>query len=111
MKRGEVWMIDFGQPSGPEQAGIRPGLVLQEDSLTPAISTVIVVPMTTNLARMQFATSVRVHAGEAGLSKDSVVLCHQVQARGKARFLTRLGALPASTLAEVEQHILDAIGL
>lgn len=28
MKRGEVWKVDFGPPSGPEQAGERPAIIM-----------------------------------------------------------------------------------
>ncbi len=111
MRRGEVWMVDFGPPSGPEQAGVRPGVVLQHDALTPAVSTVIVVPMTTNLARLKLPSVVRVPAGEGGLPKESAALCHQVQVRGKARLLSRLGELPAARLVQIEKCLLDAMGI
>ena len=52
MKQGEVWMVDFGIPSGPEQAGVRPAILMQDDALTPALTTIIVVPLTTNLKRL-----------------------------------------------------------
>ncbi|HEY3242592.1 MAG TPA: type II toxin-antitoxin system PemK/MazF family toxin [Phycisphaerae bacterium] len=111
MKRGEVWMVDFGTPSGPERARQRPAIVLQDDALTAALTTVIVLPLTTNLKRLALPTTVLVRAGEAGLPRDSVVLCHQVQVRGKARLLSRIGELAPDRLAEVQDRLLDTLGL
>ncbi|MDQ2686398.1 MAG: type II toxin-antitoxin system PemK/MazF family toxin, partial [Armatimonadota bacterium] len=92
MKQGEVWMTDFGEPSGPEQAGLRPAIVMQDDLLTPVLTTVIVVPLTTNLKRLTLPPTLLFHAGEGGLPQDSVALYYQIQVRGKVRLLSRLGA-------------------
>ncbi len=111
MKRGEVWLVDFGVPSGPEQAGRRPALLFQHDSLTPGLTTVLVIPLTTNLRRLQLPCTVKIPSGEAGPDRDSVVLCHQLQARGKLRLLERIGELPLDLLSEVEECVLDTVGL
>lgn len=97
MKRGEVWMVDFGPPMGPEQAGRRPAIILQDDAISPALTTVIVLPLTTNLKTADLPTTVRIPAGVGGLPKESVALCHQIQVRGKARLLAKLGVLPEAT--------------
>lgn len=111
MNRGAVWMVDFGPPLGPEQAGIRPAIIIQHGALTPLVATVIVIPLTTNLSRLALPSVVRIAAGEGGLPKESAALCHQVQVRGKARLLSKLGDLPAERLEQVEQVLLDVIGL
>jgi mRNA interferase MazF len=110
VKRGEVWTVDIGPPSGPEQAGQRPAILFQEDVFTPALTTVIVLPLTTNLKRLSLPTTVLIPAGEGGLQQDSVVLCHQVQVRGKARLLHRLGELSPERFAEVQDCLLTTLG-
>lgn len=104
-------MVDFGVPSGPEQAGVRPAIVLQEDALTEDLETSIVIPLTTKTKRLAIPTTIFSLAGEAGLPQDSVALCHQVQARGKARFLSRVGTLTPGRLLDVQNALLDALGL
>jgi mRNA interferase MazF len=111
MKRGEVWMVDFGPPSGPEQAGLRPAIIIQDDALTAAYVTVIVLPITTNLRRLSLPTTLLLNADEGGLPQDSVVLCHQIQVRGKARLVSQPGVLSPERLAEVEECLLNALGL
>ena len=111
MKRGDVWLVDFGIPTGPEQAGVRPAILLQADTLTPIVTTVIVLPITTNLKRLSIPSSVFIPAGEAGLEKDSVALCHQLQARGKVRLLTKLGELSESRFSEILDSLLRSMSL
>ena len=111
MKRGEIWIVDFGSPTGPEQAGERPAILIQDYDFLAALTTVVVIPLTTNLKRMGLPTTVLIDAGEGGLERDSVALCHQVQARGQARLKQRIGELSAEVLAQVESCLLDTLGL
>jgi mRNA interferase MazF len=111
MKQGEVWMTDFGNPSGPEQAGQRPAIILQDNPLNDALVTVIVVPITTNLKRLLMPATLRLHAGEGGLPQESVVLGYQIQVRGKVRLLHKMGELSPERFAEVQDAVLTALGL
>ncbi len=111
MKRGEIWMVDFGPATGPEQAGTRPAVILQDDSLGQVFTTTIVIPLTTNLRRLSLPTTLLLSVGEGGLPRDSVALCHQVQVRGKARLTQRLGKLSPERLADIEAESLKALGL
>lgn len=111
MKRGEVWMVDFGTPSGPEQAGIRPAIILQDDDLNRNLATSIVIPLTSKTKRLSIPTTVFIPAGQAGLTLDSVALCHQIQVRGSVRFLSLVGTLSPTRLSEVQTALLDALGL
>jgi mRNA-degrading endonuclease toxin of MazEF toxin-antitoxin module len=46
-QRGEVWLVDLGQPKGDhEQAGRRPAVILPTDDLS-SLSTVVGIPLTT----------------------------------------------------------------
>jgi len=69
-------MVDFGAPSGPEQAGVRPAIVLQDDELNQDLETSIVIPLTSKTKWLSIPTTVFLPAGEAGLTQDSVALCH-----------------------------------
>src|SRR5947207_80349 len=111
MKRGEVWIVDFGPPSGPEQAGIRPAVVLQDNSFVASLTTVIVIPLTTNLKQLRIPCTVLLNAGEGGLTKDSVALCHYMRSRSKARLREKLGVLPPEPLEEIETQILNLLGI
>jgi mRNA interferase MazF len=51
VSRGEVWLADLNPVRGSEQAGIRPVLIFQTDSINRFTTTVLTIPFTTNLRR------------------------------------------------------------
>lgn len=90
-RRGEVWLVDFGDPVGREQAGRRPALVVSADPLNegPA-GLVIVVPITT--ARRGLPSHVEIEPSDAGLDEVSYAKCEDVKSISTRRLVARLGA-------------------
>lgn len=90
-RRGEVWLVDFGEPVGREQAGRRPALILSADALNegPA-GLVIVVPITT--ARRGLSSHVEIEPGDSGLADASYAKCEDIKSISDRRLVTRLGA-------------------
>jgi mRNA interferase MazF len=81
MKRGEVYWADLAPRSGSEQRGRRPVVVISHDAFnqTPGWRSIIVVPLSTSVAQAgRGPSAVWLSQGAAGLSQDSVALCHQV---------------------------------
>ncbi|HWL60065.1 MAG TPA: type II toxin-antitoxin system PemK/MazF family toxin [Microbacteriaceae bacterium] len=79
INHGDVVWTDFGRPRGSEPAKIRPAIVLQENwLLATEISTVIVVPLTSNVAQESFPGNVLIPAETSGLDRDSVALVTRV---------------------------------
>ena len=110
-KRGEVWLVNLGQPKEDhEQAGHRPALVLQTDDLAP-LSTVVIVPLTTQLRRVGFANTVLISAREAGQDRDSIALCHQIRALDRRKLIHKIGELAPERLSEIEVAVLFVLGL
>ena len=110
-KRGEVWLVDLVQPKGDhEQAGRRPAVIFQIDDLSQ-LSTVVVIPLTTQIKRAGVANTVWVPANEAGQDKDSVALCHQIRALDRRKLVHKIGALEPERLSEVETSVLFVLGI
>ena len=99
--RGDVWLANLNPTQGSEQAGIRPVLVVQSNAINSYTTTIIVIPLTTNLRRAALPSSVRIRQGEAGLSSDSVILCHQLRVIDMTRLQRKLGAITQQTIAAV----------
>lgn len=72
VKRGEVWLADLNPIRGSEQAGIRPVVIFQNDTINAVSVTVLAIPFTTNLRRAALPSCVRVAVGDGGLTSDSV---------------------------------------
>ncbi|MDE3091007.1 MAG: type II toxin-antitoxin system PemK/MazF family toxin [Chloroflexota bacterium] len=103
--RGEIWLADLNPSRGSEQAGIRPVVVIQRASLDRFTTTVVVVPLTTNLRRLKVPGGVLIPAGEGGLDLDSVALCFQLSVIDRQRLIRALGQLTATRLAEINRAL------
>jgi len=110
MERGEVWLANLNPTQGSEQRGIRPVIIFQENTLSQITTTVITIPITSNLRRAALPTCLQISAGEGGLNQDSVALCHQIRVLDQTRLSKRLGKLEPSTITALETTLLFTLG-
>ena len=114
MKRGDVYWADLIPRSGSEQAGRRPVVVISHDAFnqTPGWRSIIVVPLSTSPRQAgRGPTAVPVRRGTAGLTRDSVALCHQVTTLDRAKLTEFIGELPGALMKEIEDGTMIAIGI
>jgi len=111
VSRGEIWLADLNPTRGSEQSGTRPVLIFQNNSINRFISTVLTIPLTTNLRRASLPTCVLVKQGEGGLIKDSVALCHQLRVIDKLRLQRRLGTISDDVMMTVESCVAFTTGM
>jgi mRNA interferase MazF len=109
--RGEIWLADLNPTQGSEQAGTRPVLIFQNDSINRFTSTFLTIPLTTNLRRASLPTCALLRQGEGGLDRDSVALCHQLRVLDRLRLKHRLGIVSAQTMATIESRVLFTTGI
>ncbi len=105
MKRGDLYLADLNPSRGTEQAGIRPVVIVQRDTLEHFTRTVVAIPFTTNIRRAQVPGTILIPAGEGGLDQDSVALCYQIVVLDKERLQHKLGTLSPSYLLLLEQAL------
>jgi mRNA interferase MazF len=97
-------MADLDPTRGHEQAGLRPVLILSDDTFNagPA-QLVIVLPLTSTLRSIP--SHVRLAPPEGGLTRPSAVLCEAIRSVAKERLLRRWGAVSPDRMAEVEDVV------
>lgn len=114
MKRGDVYFAELIPRSGSEQTGRRPVIIISHDGFnqTPNWRSIIVIPLSTsnNQARRGL-TAIVVAQGEAGLSQDSVALCHQVTTLDRSKLKQKLGELTEARLLQIENGLKAAMDL
>jgi len=111
VSRGEVWLANLNPTQGSEQAGTRPVLIFQNNSVNRFTSTFLAIPLTTNLRRANLPTCILIHKGEGGLAKDSVALCHQLRVLDKTRLVQRLGQVSDDVLVAIESCVAFTTGM
>jgi len=116
IRRGEIYFVSLDPLKGKEQAGKRPVLVVSSDTINaqPLVVTVVAGTDSKNISR-NYPTNIRVTASESGLPKDTVFLCFQVRSLDHARFrgpkASRVGALPPTRMAEIEEALRSVLVL
>ena len=111
VKRGEIWVADLNPTRGSEQAGSRPVLIFQNNLINKYTTTILAIPLTTNLRRASLPSCVRISKGEGGLASDSVALCHQLRVLDKARLTRKLGTVSSETIAAIESCLKFTMGM
>ena len=97
IKRGEIYMCDFGNNQGSLQNGLRPVIVMQEDNFNKNSPTVIVAPITTVIKKGYLPS--HVYLGKKyGLSRNSMVLLEQIRTVNKTELLQYIGVVTSSAV-------------
>ena len=111
ISRGELWWASLDPTKGSEQAGRRPVVVVQCNAINAFTTTVLAIPLTTNLRRAQLPSCVLIPQGAGGLAADSVALCHQLRVLDTQRLAERIGVLDSMRLLQIESALLFTLGI
>lgn len=111
IRRGEIYLIDLSNQVGSEQSGVRPAIVVQNETGNMFSPTTIVCPLTSKSKSMS-ATHVDLTTADAEIIRDSVVLCEQVRVIDKSRIKKRLGEVKnLRKIEDINQKILISFGI
>jgi mRNA interferase MazF len=80
-------------------------IIVQRDTLDRFTTTVVVIPLTSNLRRARIPGTVVIPAGEGGLTQESVALCYQIVVIDRQRLIRKLGTLSASYLLRLKEAL------
>ena len=101
---GEVWSVTFEPVRGHEQGGVRPGLVISNDSFNRTPHTFcILVPLTRTYRGNP--SHIPAQPPEGGLRDPSFVLCERVKSLRVGRLHRRLGAVDRATVERVQAMV------
>lgn len=112
IRRGEIWRVDFGNdPTDPEQAFLRPAVVVSDDRLhDPRLKMCIVVPGTSTIRRVSLHVVVEPDAGN-GLDALTAFQSEQVRAVSVERLRDRLGHAGAMATAQLDELLRTVLNL
>ena len=111
VKRGEIYYADLSPVVGSEQGGVRPVLIVQNDTGNRHSPTVIAAAIASQTGKARLPTHIELSARVYGLSKDSVVLLEQVRTIDKARLKEKMGNLDGSLMNRVDSALAVSFGL
>ncbi len=111
VKRGDIYYADLSPVVGSEQGGMRPVLIVQNDTGNRHSPTVIAAAITSQMGKAKLPTHIELSAQSYGLSRDSVILLEQIRTIDKSRLRERMGKLDNDTMTKVDNAIAVSFGL
>ena len=111
VKRGDIFYAVLSPVVGSEQGGMRPVLIVQNDTGNKHSPTVIAAAITSQTGKARLPTHIELNAQSVGLSRDSVILLEQVRTIDKSRLRERMGKLDDTTMTKVDNAIAVSFGL
>lgn len=111
VKRGDIYYADLSPVVGSEQGGMRPVLIVQNDTGNRHSPTVIAAAITSQTGKAKLPTHIELTGRSVGLTKDSVILLEQIRTIDKSRLKEKMGRLDGDTMTKVDNAIAVSFGL
>lgn len=111
IKRGDIYYADLSPVVGSEQGGMRPVLIVQNDTGNKHSPTVIAAAITSQIGKARLPTHIELEAQSYGLSRNSVVLLEQIRTIDKSRLRERMGKVDDSLMNRVDNAIAVSFGI
>ena len=109
MKRGDIYYADLRPVVGSEQGGVRPVLIVQNDTGNRHSPTVICAAITSRQNKAKLPTHIELRAEQYQMEKNSVILLEQLRTIDKMRLKDRVCHLDDKMMNQVNHAL--AIGL
>lgn len=109
--RGDMYYADLSPVVGSEQGGIRPILIVQNNTGNKFSPTLIVAAITSRAdSKAKLPTHILLHAAH-GLERDSLVLLEQIRTIDRRRIREYIGTLDEEDMEKVNQALTVSFGL
>jgi mRNA interferase MazF len=94
IRRYDIVQADLGTNIGSEQGGIRPVLIVQNDTGNIFSSTTIVIPLSSKLKSLNQPTHTLIKRSmDTGLKTDSILLGEQMRVISNQRIIKKIGTV------------------
>jgi mRNA interferase MazF len=111
IRRGDIFYADLRPVVGSEQGGIRPVLVVQNDTGNRHSPTVIVAAITSKMNKAKLPTHIELSTRQCNIVKDSVILLEQLRTIDKQRLKDKVCHLDEQLLARVDRGLRVSLDL
>ena len=111
IRRGDVYRADLMPVIGSEQGGVRPVLVIQNNTGNIHSPTIIAAAITGYVKGKHQPTHVRLQGASCGLFRDSTVLLEQLRTLDKSRLDKYMGSVGEDKMREVDAALHVSVGL
>ena len=108
IRRGDIFYAALRPVVGSEQGGVRPVLVVQNDTGNKHSPTVIIAAITSRM-KTKLPTHVEIDSKRYDMIKDSVILLEQLRTIDKARLKDKVCHLDNEIITKVDKALLTSL--
>ncbi|MBE5958068.1 MAG: type II toxin-antitoxin system PemK/MazF family toxin [Lachnospiraceae bacterium] len=111
IRRGDIYYADLRPVVGSEQGGVRPVLIIQNDTGNRHSPTVICAAITSRMNKAKLPTHVELASDKYNIVKDSVVLLEQLRTIDKCRLKEKVCHLDSDILRVIDNALFVSLEL
>lgn len=111
VKRGDIFYADLNPAVGSEQGGIRPVVIIQNDTGNKYSPTVICAPITSKLNKAKLPTHIELPSKDYDIKEDSLILLEQIKTLDKRRLKDKVCHLKEDELESVRKGLIISLNL
>ena len=105
IRRGDIFYADLRPVVGSEQGGVRPVLIIQNDTGNKHSPTVICAAITSKMNKAKLPTHVEIDSMRYDIVKDSVILLEQLRTIDKKRLKDKVCHLDNEIISQVNKAL------
>ena len=105
IKRGDIFYADLRPVVGSEQGGVRPVLIIQNDTGNKHSPTVICAAITSKMNKAKLQTHVEIDSKRFDIVKDSVILLEQLRTIDQKRLKDKVCHLDNEIISQVNHAL------
>lgn len=109
IRRGDIFYADLRPVVGSEQGGVRPVLIIQNDTGNKHSPTVICAAITSKMNKAKLPTHVEIDSMRYDIVKDSVILLEQLRTIDKKRLKDKVCHLDNEIISQVNRALLISL--
>ena len=111
IRRGDIFYADLRPVVGSEQGGVRPVLIIQNDTGNKHSPTVICAAITSKMNKAKLPTHIEISAERYNLVKDSVILLEQIRTIDKKRLREKICSTDNELMSLVNRALIVSLGM
>ena len=111
IKRGDIFYADLRPVVGSEQGGVRPVIIIQNDTGNKHSPTVICAAIPSRMNKAKLPTHVELDSTKCDIVKDSVILLEQLRTIDKKRLKDKVCHVDREIIEKVDKALLISLEL
>lgn len=109
IQRGDIYYAGLNPVVGSEQGGIRPVLIIQNDTGNRHSPSTIVAAITAKVRKRPLPTHVYLPKGTSGLKRDSTILLEQIRTIDQVRLKDYIGYADKQVMEQVDKALVISL--